>query len=429
MRNQAEFENALDRWVSERLTRRTGWNDLVSSLPSVCPDLVLESVNRLSLLHLVHFPTAESSEVVTSSFAMELWASGKIATPHPLDSTWWFGDSALETLLECIEGFSAAGSSVLLLGTPTLFHYAIERVRERSFFLLDREPATPRGLPGHTFVDLLRNQPSVAKADVIILDPPWYPLETRAFLLTASRNARRGSKVLLSVPPIGTRPSVEQERQELLGWARPLGLRLLDYETGVLPYLSPLFERNALRSAGIRHYPEEWRRGDLATFECDGTSQHADLRAPMPREEEWNEVVFGLVRIRIRTAPAVDWETVDFREIVPGGVLPSVSRRDKRLQCVGAWTSGNRVFHCNAPYVLTIVAESLAARRCAVSSVASRLGANLTIGQKREVERVASVLADVVAIEEKEIADWRNERNENMVELPSHESRETPSFS
>ena len=56
------------------------------------------------------------------------------------------------------------------------------------------------------------------------------------------------------------------------------------------------------------------------------------------------------------------------------------------------------------------------------NSVASLAAFSLNAKQKAEIEQAADVLADIVAVEEQEIADWGNRRNDNMVELPSYQS-------
>jgi hypothetical protein len=423
MRDQVEFESVIDRWVSAQLASQVTWNSLLYSLPGVYPELILKSAKRLSLLHRIHFAAAELSKRPAPSLATDLWAKEKLATPHPLDSTWWFGDSALKILLERVESFSTPRSNVLLLGAPTLFHYAKEQSKERSFFLVDRDSThRENGICGHISVDLLSEQPSLEKASVIVADPPWYPQETRAFLLAAIRNSTRSAKILLSAPPVGTRPGIEEEWQELLMWARDMGLRLLAYETGILPYLSPLFEKNALRAGGVELYPEDWRRGDLATFQWDGTSERPRSSMSAAPKEEWSEILFGRVQLRVRTSRCTVWKTPVLKEIVPGGVLPTVSRRDKRLACVGAWTSGNRVFECGGTHILGTIALAVATQRCVVRSVASLTGLNLTARQRVEVEEVATVLAGVAAVEGQEITDWGNRRNDNVVELPSYQS-------
>lgn|SRR5487761_113923 len=423
MQDETQFENAVDRWVSARLAHPMTWDSLVYSLPSVYPGTVLNSAKRLSLLDRISFPPIKSSGSLTSCFALDLWSEEKVLTPHALDSSWWFADSALETLLERIESFTVPGDRVLLLGAPTVWHYAMERSGNRLFLLLDREPADEeKEIRRSMTADLLDEQPTLGRMDLIVVDPPWYHREIRAFLLTATRNARPGSKVLVSSPPVGTRPGVEHEWQELVTWAAGVGLRLLAYETGMLPYVSPLFERNALRAAGVESYPEQWRRGDLATFEWDGASGESEPLVPAPAAEEWSEVIFGRVRFRFRTAQHTDWKKPLLKEIVRGNVLPSVSRRDNRLASIAAWTSGNRVFGCEGTYVLGIIARAFAEGRCATTAVASLTGLRLSAKQKAEIEQAAVVLADAVAVEEQEIADWRDRRNDNVVELPSCQS-------
>ena len=99
-----------------------------------------------------------------------------------------------------------------------------------------------------------------------------------------------------------------------------------------------------------------------------------------------------------------------------------MSRRDNRLSSVAAWTSGNRVFECAGNEVLAIIAQALAEGRCAVTSVASLMGLSLSAKQKAEIERAVAVLTDMVMVEEQEIANWGNRRNDNVVELASYQS-------
>src|ERR1700739_387753 len=415
-----DFENTVDSWVSTRFAAGPmTWNELVNSLPSVYPEIILNSAKRLDLIDEISFTSSHSSGSLAPCFALDLWAARKAQTPHTLDSTWWFGDAALGLLLERIGCFTASSDRVLLLGVPTLWHYAKDRSGNRKFLLLDRERS--REQSKFTTANLLTDQPSLGKMDLIVVDPPWYPAATRAFVVTALRNARPGSKILLSVPPIGTRPGVEQEWRALLGWAGGLGLHLKCYESGVLPYVSPLFERNALRAAGIASYPEQWRRGDLATFEWDGTSECPVNVVPGPGPEEWSEGDFGGVRFRLRTGRTQDWESPILREIVRGDVLPSVSRRDPRLESVAAWTSGNRVFACEGTYILGIIAQAFAEDRCALTAVASVTGGKLSEKQSAEVERTIAELSELVAIEEKEIEDWGSRQNDGVVKLSSYQ--------
>jgi hypothetical protein len=305
------------------------------------------------------------------------------------------------------------------LGTPSLFHYAKTQGLNDPVLLLDRDSSGVRegqyrALPCDLFADTTTSE----KFDLIVADPPWYPLETRAFLLAALRRSLRGTRVLVSLPGLGTRAGIRQEWQELLRWTESRGLRLLDYEARALPYISPLFERNALRRAGIDRYPTDWRKGDLATFEVD-TPDGAESLAGRS-QHRWREVRFGQVRFRIRGDSYAGWRNPQLRTVVSGDILPSVSRRDIRLKSVTVWTSGNRVFGCEGCFGFWQIAEAVSLGECPVSTVAAAIGAALDESQREEVGKAIAKLNEVIALEEQEIEDWRTEGNENVVELPAH---------
>lgn len=410
------FETTIDEWLwSELSTGPKGWTPLLLALPSVYPEVVLDSLKRLDLLNQVSFPRSQSAALTTLPFALRLWAAGKIPTPHVLDSTWWFGDSALEVLLDQVQGLSDPSSKVLLLGAPTLWHYAKANGSKLRFRLLDRQrSAEPSEF---TMTDLLLEQPKIGRMNLVVMDPPWYPFDMQVFLLAALRNVIPGAKILLSVPPIGTRPQVEEEWQQLLQWGSGIGLRLEGYKQGLLPYISPLFERNALRAAAVASYPEEWRRGDLATFVWDGASENLALSDPAPKVVEWVEAISGKMRIRWRRAEDIGWKSPLLREIVQGDVLPSVSRRDPRLASVAVWTSGNRVFGCEGTQILGIITQAVISGKCAESEVQRLLRVPLDDGQTEEIERTIVEIKDLIAIEQQEITDWGTRQNDGVVKL------------
>jgi hypothetical protein len=420
MNEQLAFDKAVDQWVSAGLTQPLTWDQLLYALPSVYPATVQESARRLSLSNKIRFGTDRSLTPGTRSFALKLWCQGKLPTPHPQDSLWWFGDIALERVLAHIHQLVAHSEGVLLLGTPSLFHYLKAHSLGRSVLLLDKDCSTIaeghyRALP----CDVLTDTATDEKFDVIVADPPWYPTETRAFLTAALRRSKQGTRLLVSVPGAGTRPGVQREWQELLLWAEGRGLRLLDYEARALPYISPLFERNALRAAGIDGYPEDWRRGDLAIFEFDGSAGADTFTTNGQRR--WAEVRFGRVRLRVRAESHNAWKSPQLRTMVPGDILPSVSRRDRRLKSVGAWTSGNRVFSCEGCFAFWNIAEAMSLGECPVARLCSAIGTDLDAQQREEVGKVVKRLKEIIVIEEQEIEDWRTERNDNVVELPARQ--------
>jgi hypothetical protein len=364
---------------------------------------------------MVSFPQSQPAALTSLPFALRLWATGEIPTPHVLDSTWWFGDLALQVLLDQVEGLSSPNSNVLLLGAPTFWHYAKANGSKLRFRLLDRQRSVEPS--EFTTTDLLFEQPKIGTMDLVVMDPPWYPFDMQVFLLAALRNVKPEAKILLSVPPIGTRPRVEEEWQQLLQWGSRVGLRLEDYKKGILPYVSPLFERNALRAAGVASYPEQWRRGDLATFGWDGASENLAMLASAPKRVEWSEASSGGMRIRWRLSENIGWKSPLLREIVRGDVLPSVSRRDPRLASVAVWTSGNRVFGCEGTQILGIITQAVISGNCVESEVQRLLRISLNDRQTEEIKRTVVGVKDLIAIEQQEITDWGTRRNDGVVKL------------
>jgi hypothetical protein len=410
------FEATIDEWLVSRLSGGSrNWHALLLELPSVYPGTILDSLKRLELLERVSFSRSENGGWNSSPFAFRLWAEGRIPTPHVLDSTWWFGDSALQLLLEEVEKSTGPKSKVLLLGVPTFWHFAKAKGSNLRFRLLDRQrSAEPSEF---TTTDLPHEQLAIGKMDLVIMDPPWYPFDMQVFLLAALRNAAPGAKILLSVPPVGTRPRVEEEWQQLLHWSSTIGLGLQNYKKAVLPYVSPLFERNALRAAGIVSYPEEWRRGDLATFEWHGASERLVMPDVMAKNVKWNEAMSGRMRIRWRRSEGDGWRSPLLKEIIEGDVLPSVSRRDPRLASVSVWTSGNRVFGCEGTHILGIITQAILDGNCPELEVQRQLKAVPTDVQAEEIGRTAVQIRDLITIEQQEITDWGTRQNDGMVKF------------
>jgi hypothetical protein len=222
--------------------------------------------------------------------------------------------------------------------------------------LIDRSSFTglePRNRVRHVVADIFTDVVTdlTSPASVAMADPPWYPEATAHFVWTAARHSRLGSYLLLSVPPMGTRPGIVAEREELLAFAERVGYTLRETHASSLAYVMPPFERNALKAAGLAEFvPWDWRRGDLLVFERTGEVDGGRPQSPRA-ENNWVERVVDGVRFRVSlqgdrgTDPRL-------LSLVHGDILPTVSRRDPRRARVCLWTSGNRVFDCAAPSVL-----------------------------------------------------------------------------
>jgi hypothetical protein len=413
---ESAFRALVDREVTLRLAKPTDWAALLGSLPSIYPETVLSSVQRLGLSERVLRVAPTKGEGGRASFAANLWSEGRLATPHIIDGSWWFADAALEELWHVSQQLSRKNGPVLMLGTPSLFHFFTESGAGESPVLIDRcLRGVCRPIPGRAIeLDLLEGPPiRLGTFAVVVADPPWYNAETRAFLVAARLNAEVGSRIVLSVPPVGTRPGIEQEWNELVLWAEGIGLQLIDYAYARLPYMSPLFEENALRAAGIPPCPLDWRKGDLAIFSCfDTLNLPSDSQHCAP--EKWEEVNIGRVTIRVRsTTEETTNGATRLRSLVAGNVLPSVSRRHHLVESVGVWTSGNRVFGLEAASVAHAVLHALAAegRSSGVKGSGWIKKGVRTLG----LDEVETTLRNIVETEEGELLNWRDRADGKLV--------------
>jgi hypothetical protein len=240
------------------------------------------------------------------------------------------------------------------------------------------------------------------KVDAVIADPPWYEEHLQGFIWAATQICREGGHVLIGIPPIGTRPGVEQDRVDLFDLANELGLTLLRLEPAVLPYVSPPFEINALRTEGLSGVSTEWRAGDLALFSHDRQTSLPRPQLPVAAEGLWIEEGIGTVRIRIRYQNTYSFSDPTLVSIVPGNILPSVSRRDERRTLIDVWTSGNRVFTCRGGNILQSILQSLASSQQPEEVIAAYLGRNLKAAESLLVSQAAQQITEVIKLEQDE---------------------------
>jgi hypothetical protein len=239
----------------------------------------------------------------------------------------------------------------LLAAVPTVAKWRLDTVPKH---LTTDEVA---GLLGA--IDLLNERLPDVQARIVVTDPPWYEEFIRAFLWAAAQLVELGGTVLLSFPPVGTRPHIEEEWKRTEIFAEQLGLSLREKSLS-LKYASPPFEQNAMRAAHRQYVHPNWRPGVLALFEKTGECRERRPTTDI-HHEKWDEQPVHGVRWRFRRQQ----QPIECRplliEAVPGDILDSVSRRDPRRAIADVWTSGNRIFACLDTASLGLIAKALAA--------------------------------------------------------------------
>lgn len=419
-RETPEFETLIDRWTADAVRASgTTYARFIRSLPGVYPSVARDALRRLGRRGSVPrgviariIAEAAGEEIVDVSFGT---ASDLLPVPHPLDYEWRYAEGAVTRILDAWDENSRAPGGLLLLGAPSVAARAVRLRPHRAVAALDVNATVVTALRReHPLVlaelcDLTRDElPRVPPASTVVCDPPWYPEDLHAFLWAGCKLSQPRARVLVSLPPLGTRPGMEEERGRLITYATGLGLDLVRVTLGALPYVSPPFERNALRADGLSGTPLDWRRGDLAEFVWLGGE--LGPRPPVTvREDGWGEVSVEGIRIRVRNQIERGFFDPSFIPIVAGDVLPTVSRRDPRRRLASVWTAGNRVFGCRGPGILAQVLRAVSTGEDPVRRVEAAIGRVMPRREIEQVRRAVLQINELVQTEQDEQASWEEQ--------------------
>ncbi len=270
---------------------------------------------------------------------------------HPLDFEWRFTEVARGVFFTKIRQLSKnCPTAVLCLGCPSIYASARRNLPDCEFHLWDKNVGDSGQMSEAKSVakcDLARDRLPAIRADIAVIDPPWYNDFYKLFIWAALQNLRVGGHILLSFPPLGTRPSAADDLAKTLAWCKLIGLDMVETVEGALPYRSPLFEVNALKAEGLSSVPLDWRRGDLIVLAVGRPS--CIPRPSVPAlAQDWLEFSFGVTRIKIQTGVSKG-DTKRLKPVWRSSVLPSVSSRHPARHEANFVTSGNRFLQTCSP--------------------------------------------------------------------------------
>ena len=411
----ATHEHNIDQWIigAYRAGAQDFWH-LVSLLPAVYPTVVRQAVERLI-----------ASSTVPAYLAVErpTWKSSGVSspdvpglpTPNPLAFDWRYTRDTAGELLERVVASTDPTGTVGLLGSPSVYEMAGIRKAPRQFILLDQNGSLsiigPQSLAGGIFrrCDMLHDAIDLPEVQAVLADPPWYEEETLAFLRTAALICADLGKVLLSSAPNGVRPGIQEERDRIVRAAKESGLTYLGTEPHVLSYATPFFEHNALRAAGFAHVMPNWRRGDLLTFQRAGDSLSGPTN-PMLLVPEWVQFDVRGATIWVRPRDQQGFIDPGLVPVVPGDILPTVSRRDVRREAADVWTAGNRIYRCKGSHILSIILHAIRVSEAPLEAVRRSLQHSLDHLEAAKVETCIAQVESIVQTELQEMRSFANGR-------------------
>lgn len=408
-RGQSNFSRKVDGWVLAAIeSGATSFQEILVSLPGVFPTDLVRSLQRLGLRGQARGVTPASAQpVIDTSYVTDL------PVPHLLDYDWRFTPDTARLTVDRSLDSSSVGDQVLFIGTPTSALNAANRNIPRQLTLLESNPAAAAVARMTNRVDVHESNalcltPIRPFADVLVLDPPWYRDYLHCFLNVAAAWSSPGATILLAVPPLGTRPEVQAEHAELERVCGEMGLRLIRSDQGMLRYVTPPYEINALLACGLQEVHPTWRCGDLWTLE-KVDSPEGSVRV-QPKEAPWADLPLLGIRFKVRRNVDNDMFKVDPRlvPIVPGDVCPAVSRYHPLRAQADVWTSGNRVFECRCPDALIALLEAIAQSRDPISVIMKRRDISLSRDERAFVSETISQVLQLVELERRELATLRH---------------------
>lgn len=218
----------------------------------------------------------------------------------PVDAQWYFDLASVERI---VSHMPLDVRSVVALGAPTVAAaVASERpqcevtlVDISSRFLSHDAPAWVRGR-GIEFVTHNLDEKlytGVEDADAVVLDPPWYIENYRAWLHSAAATCRKGGLIAVVLPQLLTNRRSLPERREVMGYLRALGP--VSVMHGAVRYVTPSFELPVLASEGL-DFLHRWRRADLALVQV--RNPELPYSFPTLSDIEWRRRVVSNLVVR-----------------------------------------------------------------------------------------------------------------------------------
>jgi hypothetical protein len=280
--------------------------------------------------------------------------------PHILDSDWRFTRETTNYLCKTVKSYlKDKKSNLVMLGVPSLFlliNDDPQLLSKCGMLLIERNSLSQNHLNNTGIVcGDIRQMNLYNYADVLLCDPPWYMGAIKSFIISAQEMLRVNAQLLLIVPPVGVRESIELEYREIKDFANKFGFEYKSIETERMSYITPPFEYNALVTSGITSFPVDWRHGSLMIFnkikEVDGYDVEKE---EVPND--WED--FSIKNIRFKVKNEETGKNENIAHLCPNDIYPSVSMRLEVKNQANVWTSGNRIYKCkNSRLFATVLKE------------------------------------------------------------------------
>jgi putative N6-adenine methyltransferase len=310
------------RWVARRLTEafrifgnlpRSEYRMIVAELVATLTSAWLPD-NEVYGMSMGAFPTvvkATLAELARGAPSLaEEWPGERTPASEtapweaeeldPVDAQWYFDLASVERIVSHIP---LDAGSVVALGAPTVAAAVASERPPCEVTLVDISPRfmahDAPGWVGGLGIDFVTHNldekpyTGVEDADVVVMDPPWYIENYRAWLHSAVATCRKDGLIAVVLPQLLTNRRSLPERREIMGHLRTIGPVSVMY--GALRYVTPSFELPILASEGLG-FLHRWRRADLALVQA--RKRELPCVFPSLTDIEWRRRVVSNLVVR-----------------------------------------------------------------------------------------------------------------------------------
>ena len=252
--------------------------------------------------------------ILASGYFGDLTSAVSKSLPEPglVYSQWWFSEPTYAKLVDLLLQLMRKNAHVAFAGSSTLgavfSHCAASPVTiiDVDAVLLKRI-ACCVDKPAQFICRDISNPLDTClkgKFDIVFADPPWSSSDLKTFFVRSSEMLAAEGTLVISFPPVFTRPSARTERKNLLRMAELLGLSFTTELKGFTEYSVPMFEYRAYKEHGIE-LSQPWRKGDVLIFKKRNKgTKCADI--PVEACYIWDQYDYDMTRLFLKRNGSIE---------------------------------------------------------------------------------------------------------------------------
>ena len=353
------------------LKGETSCEDILFIVGGADPLLVADLKNEIEATEQLVELRQTYAEVAARARRETASLPNRLPAADPMRSQWWFTLESAVALSDTLAALTNR-APVAFLGTPTVAsHYCIAHNDGSALLDIDRDVVDAVNLPASSLrkrYDVVEALPQNTRGrySAVLLDPPWYPDMTDAFIRRGRELVVDGGFLLCILPPTVTRPGITNERNALLRELLEAQYEVISITERFVRYYVPGFEEAVFHKIGA-FSGRVWRTGDLLVSRVGSASTH-----PTKFEKQPDTYVFSrnANKLRIFLRPALaDPAMHSPLELIPE-FEANVSTRAFAVQEIAIWTSSKRAARVKDPSKVQLILQQWASGKTKAEAVA-----------------------------------------------------------